>query len=145
MSLVTAHLAWPGGENLVPMGGETLFKRPLLMPACRGRIPIGDVDSVLSIHVLVTSRLDRTETAERRSRTMTGTSMAAIFLACFCRISPSRVPDVPRSLPVPPSVHLHTAEDDNHRGDQVPSQRANLGLGQIHRISLPYWNMHKTW
>jgi hypothetical protein len=40
------------------MGGETLSKRPLLMPA-EVAFQSGDVDSILSIHVLVTSRLDR--------------------------------------------------------------------------------------
>jgi hypothetical protein len=41
------------------------------------------------------------------------------------------------SFPVPPGVHMHTAEDDNHRGGQVPSRELILGLEQIHRISLP--------
>lgn len=82
VSLVTAHLAWPGGEDLVPMGGGTLFKRPLLMPACRGRIPIGDVDSVLSIHVLVTSRLDRNSGALKSDHDWDqhGSNLSRLFL-----------------------------------------------------------------
>lgn len=39
------------------------------------------------------------------------------------------------SLSVPPSVHLHTAEDDNRRGDQVPSRELILGWGRSTEVA----------